>query len=163
LNRLIEQEKSGSHGDPEKEARAWLETLSTIERKRSGFQEITAEGLMSLPELKERLAQLDEEREIAEEALDTLKLQRSRIETLERDAEALLTSYADKMPERLDELYPAERQRIYKMLRLKASLYADGGTKLSGVLVPKECFYAGDITSPPDARAVGSGPSRSST
>ena len=147
LNRLIEQEKSGSREDPEKEARAWLERLSVIERKRSGFQEITAEGLMSLPQLKERLAQLDEEREIAEEALDALKLQRSKLEALERDAEALLTSYAGMIPERLDELHPEERQRIYKMLRLKVSIYADGCTKLSGVLVPKESFYTIGVTS----------------
>jgi hypothetical protein len=56
LRRLIENEKSSLRGDPEKEVNAWLERLSTLERKRRGFHEIAAEGLMGLSELKERLA-----------------------------------------------------------------------------------------------------------
>jgi site-specific DNA recombinase len=79
LTRLIENERSSLRGDPDKEARAWLERLSTLERKRRGFQEIAAEGLMGLPELKERLAELDEEREAAEAALEALKLKRGRL------------------------------------------------------------------------------------
>jgi hypothetical protein len=46
---------------------------------------------MSLSELKDKLTQLNEEREAAEEALEALKLQRDRFEALERDDEALLT------------------------------------------------------------------------
>lgn len=163
LRRLIEQEKSSLRGDPEKEAKAWLEKLSAIERKRSGFQEMAAEGLMSLSELKDKLTQLNEEREAAEEALEALKLQRDRFEALERDAEALLTSYAGMVPEKLGDLYPEERQRVYRMLRLKVSVCVDGGTKISGVLVPKENFYVENITSPPDARPARSVPPRSST
>jgi hypothetical protein len=66
------------------------------------------------------------------------------------------------LPERLDELHPEEHQRIYKTLRLKTSIYADGSTKLSGVLVSKEDFYTVDITSRRGARVVRSEPYRSS-
>ncbi|HKZ26860.1 MAG TPA: hypothetical protein VJ086_03080 [Rubrobacteraceae bacterium] len=61
---------------------------------------------MSLSELKDKLTQLNEEREAAEEALEALKLQRDRFEALERDAEALLTSYAGMVPEKLGDLSP---------------------------------------------------------
>jgi proline iminopeptidase len=36
------------------------------------------------------------------------------------------------------------------MLRLEVSVCVDGGTKISGVLVPKENFYVENISSPPD-------------
>jgi site-specific DNA recombinase len=140
LTRLIESERSSLRGDPDREARAWLERLSTLERKRRGFQEITAEGLMGLSELKERLAELDEEREVAEEALEALKLKRGRLEALERDAEDLLASYAGMVPEGLDALSPEERQRVYKMLHLKVYTYADGGTELEGIFTLRDGF-----------------------
>ena len=63
----------------------------------------------------------------------------------------MLASYVGMVPERLDELWPEKRQRIYKMLRLKVSIYADGCTKLSGVLVPKEGFCTPDVTPRSDA------------
>lgn len=77
---------------------------------------------MSLSELKDKLTQLNEEREAAEEALEALKLKRDRFEALERDDEALLTSYAGMVPEKLGDLFPEERQRVYRMLRLKVSV-----------------------------------------
>jgi site-specific DNA recombinase len=148
LTRLIEDEKRSLRSDPEKETAAWLERLSTLERKRRGFQEIAAEGLMGLSELKERLAELDEERETAEEALEALKLKRSRLEALEQDAETLLTSYASTVPEGLDALSPNERQRVYKMMRLKIYTYAGGGTELDGTFILGDAFYVGNGSSP---------------
>ncbi len=147
LHQLIEQEKSASYGDPEKEARAWLERLSVIERKRSGFQEIAAERLMSISELKQRLVQLDKEREIAEEALETLKLRHSRLEALKQDAETLLSSYAGMVTETLEELPSEKRQRVYKLMRLKVSVCADGSIKINGVFLLQRGFYIENITS----------------
>ena len=149
LTRLIEQEKrSGSRGDPEEEARSWLERLPTIERKRSGFQEIAAEGLMSLSELRERMARLDEEREAAEGALEALRVRRGRLEALERDAEALLSSYSGMVSKELDELSPEEHQRVYKMMRLHVSAHTDGRTEVSGLVLPDgEGFCMEDATS----------------
>jgi Recombinase zinc beta ribbon domain len=147
LNQLIEQEKSASYGDPEKEARVWLESLSVIERKRSGFQEIAAERLMSLSELKQRLVQLDKEREVAEEALETLKLRHSKLEALKQDAETLLSSYAGMVTETLEELPSEKRQRAYKLMRLKVSVCADGSIKINGVFLLQRGFYIENITS----------------
>jgi hypothetical protein len=121
-----------------------------------GFQEIAAEGLMGLAELKERLAELDEEHKTAEEALETLKAKRSTLEALERDADTLLNSYASMVPEGLDALSPEERQRVYKMMRLKVYTHADGGTEVDGTFVMGDDFYAENGSSRPGARPAGS-------
>jgi hypothetical protein len=134
-----------------------------LERKRRGFQDIAAEGLMDLSELKVRLAELDEEREGAEEALEALKLKRGKLEALERDAETLLASYADMVPEGLDALSAEERQRVYKMMRLKIYTYANGGTELNGTFSIGDKFYGENGSSRPDARPARSGLARSCT
>jgi site-specific DNA recombinase len=59
--------RRGLRGSPERRA-ALTKRLRVIAQKRRGFQEQQAEGLMTIPELRERLAELDEEREgIADE------------------------------------------------------------------------------------------------
>ena len=163
LARLIENEKRSLRGDPEQEAKTWLERLSVLERKRRGFQDIAAEGLMDLSELKERLAELDEERGEAEEALEALKFKRSKLEALERDAETLLASYADMVPEGLDALSAEERQRVYKMMRLKVYTYANGRTELNGIFSMGDSFYGENGSSRPAARPARSGRPRSCT
>lgn len=59
---------------------------------------------------------------------------KEKIAVLERDAEELLESYAKAMPERLRELGPEERHRVYSLLRVRAKARCDGGLELSGVL-----------------------------
>jgi hypothetical protein len=45
---MTEQGKAGSQGDPEKEIAMWLEKAAEADRKRSGFQDMAAEGLVTL-------------------------------------------------------------------------------------------------------------------
>jgi hypothetical protein len=47
LERMIELEKSGSHGNPEAAAKAWLDKLAEVDQMRRGFQEQAARGLMT--------------------------------------------------------------------------------------------------------------------
>jgi site-specific DNA recombinase len=60
LERMIELEREGMRGDPEHEAKAWLDKLTEVVRKRSGFQDMAAGGLITLDELRTKLAALDE-------------------------------------------------------------------------------------------------------
>ena len=57
-----------------------------------------------------------------------------RIETLERDANTLLESYAVMMPESLGALVAEERHRIYRMLRLRIQASPDKTLEAEGVL-----------------------------
>ena len=127
LERLIEDERKAARGNSAREAEVWARKLSEVERKRSAYQDQQAEGLITLDELRTKLGALEETRTTARRELAALKESRERIEDLERDADALLEDYASMVPEALD-----ERHRVYKMLRLGVTLYADGLAEIAG-------------------------------
>jgi site-specific DNA recombinase len=133
LDRMIELERQGLRGDPDREAKVWLEKVSEVDRKRSGFQDMAAEGLITLDELKVKLAGLEELRETARWELDALSRRREKIEELERDKDALLETYVGMVPEALDSLTPKEHHFVYKMLRLRVALRPDAPAEVSGV------------------------------
>lgn len=94
LEKMIELECEGLRGDPDREAKAWLEKLAEIDRKRSGFQDMAAEGLITFDELRAKLADLDETQATARHELEVLQRRREHLESLERDKETLLDNYA---------------------------------------------------------------------
>ena len=53
-------------GDPERDAQIWLRKLEEADRKRAGYQDMAAEGLITFDELRAKLAALEETRETAE-------------------------------------------------------------------------------------------------
>jgi hypothetical protein len=66
MNALTEQRRSEMRGDPEREARAWLERLGEGEQERRGYLRLAAKGRMSDAELDGVLAELEETRQTAE-------------------------------------------------------------------------------------------------
>ena len=70
---MVELERKNVRSDPEREAKVWLDKLVEAERKRSGFQDMAAEGLITFDELREKLASLEESRRVAEEELKAWK------------------------------------------------------------------------------------------
>jgi site-specific DNA recombinase len=139
LEAMIEGERKGMHGNPERETKAWLEKLAEVERKRSGYIDLAADGIMDRGELQEKLAALEETRETSRRELETLRGRQEQLEELERNKDALLESYAGIAPEALNTLLPDERYRIYGMLRLKVVARADGGLEVSGALGENVC------------------------
>jgi flagellar motility protein MotE (MotC chaperone) len=134
LERMIELEREGMRGDPEREAKAWLEKLSELDRKRSAYQDQQAEGLITLDELRAKLSNLEETRTTAQEELEALRGRRERIEELERDRDVLVERYAGMVPEALDALSPKERHHVYKLLKLRVRVDVDGTLEVDGVL-----------------------------
>ena len=130
LEKLIEDERKALRGNPAREAEVWAKKLAEV--KQSAYQDQQAEGLITLDELRTKLAALEETREAARRELVALKDRRDWIEDLERDAETLLEHYARMVPEALDNLTPEERHRVYKMLRLNAIMYRDGRVEITG-------------------------------
>ena len=59
---------------------------------------------------------------------------RKRLESLERDKETILNTYAGLAPEALASLDPEERHQLYKMLRLKVAVNLDGTLEIGGDL-----------------------------
>jgi cell division septum initiation protein DivIVA len=132
LERVVEEERLGIRGNPEQEAKAWLDKLDEVDRKRSGFQDMAAEGLITLDELRTKLAGLEEMHATAERELDALGSHREKLEALEQDKGAILETYAQMAPEALDSLTPEERHQFYRMLRLCVVVQPGGQTQVSG-------------------------------
>jgi site-specific DNA recombinase len=132
LKVMIEKERAVLRGDPEGEAKAWLDKLAEADRMRRGYQEQAAQGYMTLDELGETLNDLEKTRETARLELAVLEGRRKRLEDLQQDANTLLESYAAMVPEALGALSPGERHRVYKMLRLKVSARLDGTLGVTG-------------------------------
>jgi site-specific DNA recombinase len=148
LERLIEEERAQAYGDPNREAREWADRIIAVGRKRSGFQNMAAEGLITFDELRAKLAELEEDRETAQRELETLARRQRRIERLEEDAEEVMRSYAGMLPENLRTLDPKERHEVYRMLRLRVAAYPDGTLLASGALGEADHVYTSETTSP---------------
>ncbi len=136
IDRMIELEK-GTRGDPGKEAGRWAEKLAEVDRKRARYQEMAAGDLITLDELRARLAELEETRGIAERELAAVRGQEERVRDMERDRDALVDSLEAMAPEVLDSLTPEERQQWYKLLRLQAAIGADGTVEVSWAGAPQ--------------------------
>ena len=119
---MIEKERSRAAGDPRREAGLWTSKLEQIERKRSGYQDLAAEGLITLDELRSKLGALEKEHSVAKAELQAILQRKEKIATLERDAEFILDSYSSIVPGRMESLGPEERHRIYKLLKSAARL-----------------------------------------
>ncbi len=132
LEGLIEEERRGARGNPNREAEVWAKKLSEAERKRSAYQDQQAEGLITLDELRSKLAALEEARETARRELAALAERRERVEQLEQEANGLLAHYAGIVPKALDALTPEERHRVYRMMRLNVVMSADGLATVTG-------------------------------
>ncbi len=56
LETMIELERwGGRRGDPDREAKAWLEKLTEADRMRKNYQEMAVKGLMTFDELAQEL------------------------------------------------------------------------------------------------------------
>jgi site-specific DNA recombinase len=131
MEHLIEQERSGRNGDPEREVKRWVERIAECDRLRRSFQDQQAAGLMTLDELRERLGELEDTRSLALAEMDALAQHEERVQKLERDRDALLESYAEAVPDALDGLESGERNKLYRMLRLEVTP-SDSGYAVSG-------------------------------
>ena len=148
LEEMIERERAGGRGDPEREISFWLEKAAEAERKRSGFQDMAAEGLITLDELRAKLAGLEETRRAAEVEIEGLRGRLKRVERLEQDRDALLDGYANLIPEALQELGPEKRRLVYAMLRLRIAVEIGGDMEISGVIGAGEILCESGRISP---------------
>jgi hypothetical protein len=134
LTEMLEQERRSFRSDPDQEARAWVSKLADVDRKRSRYQEMAAEGLIDFDELRTKLTALDETRKSARRELEALEVRREKLAGLRYDRDAFLKRYASLVPEALEALNAEERHQLYKMLRLRVTTRDDGTLEMSGVL-----------------------------
>lgn len=128
LERMIEVEREGMRGDPDRGAKTWLEKLAEVSRMRSGYQEMAAKGLITFEELEEKLQDLEETRNTAERELEMLRSH------WERGKDVIVETYASMAPEALANLTPEERHRVYEILKLRVVAQLDGTLEVNGAL-----------------------------
>jgi site-specific DNA recombinase len=139
LDAMIEQERNGHRGDPEKETKLWAEKLAELDRQRARAQEGYLAGAFEINELRAKLAELDDARKTAERELEALRGHDEYLDGLEKDRNALLDSLVDVAPDALDSLTPEERHQAYRMLRLIVSANPDSSLEVTGAFGEALC------------------------
>ena len=134
---MIALQREGTGEDPDREAKAWAEKLAEAVNKRSRYQDMAAEGLITFDELRAKLADLRKTREAAERELEALRNQKEHLEELEKDRDVLLESWAEMVPASLESLSGLERNKIYRMLNLLVTP-APEGYEVSGAFCSME-------------------------
>ena len=135
LDELMERERNGSRGDPDLEARVWLERLAEAESMRAGYQELAAKGLMTIEELGARLEELEATRAgRATTSWTTFVGGPSTSKGWSRTGMRSWSSTPTPCRRNWRRMRPEERNRIYGMLRLQISAHPDGTLEASGIL-----------------------------
>ena len=78
-----------------------------------------------------------------------VKNRSERLEQLERDRDALLSGYAGAIPERLENLSPEDRRRLYKTLKFRLVADPNGNLQAAGVFVVTSGVSEKESTSSP--------------
>jgi site-specific DNA recombinase len=135
--RALERKRKEMRGDPDREARDLLERLEKLERRRSGYIDLAADGDMSGADLRDKLAEVDRARAETEGALRSARGRQETIEEFER-----LWHLAGQLLHMTDGLTfltasPEDRRRLYLALQLRADVDPDGTIRLSGIFDPE--------------------------
>ena len=133
LERMMELERRGAHGNPKREMKSWLDKLAEVDSERRSYIKLAARGTITDLELDEALGDLEETRATAERELAALRNQQEALKALELDRDVLLERYAAIAPEALDSLIPEERHRLYKLLRITVIVQPDTTLEVSGI------------------------------
>jgi hypothetical protein len=133
VDRIIEErKKSALRRDPARESTHWHEELEKVENMRSGYLDQQAEGLISMAELRGKLATLEERRRVAERELGEIARYEERLAELERGLEELTALYREQAREGLDLYTPQDRHNAYRSLGIHVIAHPDGSTELTG-------------------------------
>ena len=135
IEHMIEKERAALHKDSTQDIKSWWAEIERIERMRGGYLDQHAEGVITMGELKSKIARIQERREIAEQELEKLTHHQERVAKLVREAEALLEHCRLQAREGLDLFTPEDRHGAYKALRIKVIAHGDGVAELTGSAV----------------------------
>ena len=134
LEEMIRQEEKSLSRDPRKQTEIWRTRIFEANEKRRRYQEMAAEGLIDFGELREKLFELDEQKELAEREIEALQGREQRLDQMRRDKDDLLDELVAMTPRLIDELPSEERVRIYETLGLRVTSGEDGTLEITGDL-----------------------------
>jgi hypothetical protein len=125
INKMLDEMKTLTSRSPGDDEESWLTKLAELESQEERLLDLYLEGKLEVSRYESRVSQLKHSRKTIEEELGRIRDRTAHIERLEHDRDALLSYYSRLAVERLDELEPEERNRIYRMLGLTVLAHED--------------------------------------
>src|SRR5918998_3012974 len=154
INKMLDEMKVLASRSPGDDEESWLKKLAELESQEERLLDLYLEGKLEVSRYESRVSQLKHSRKTIEEELGRIRDRTAHIERLENDRDALLSYYSQLAVERLDELEPEERNRIYRMLGLTVLAYED--KKLEARWAFDAVLCGDNVTLPPgDCRTAG--------
>ncbi len=129
----LERRRAG-RGDPRKRERALVGKIAELDRRRRGYQDQQAEGLMTLPELRDRLGGLEKERKEAEAALAETRERRGDEDAVREVVDLIWSRQAQIRAGELARLRPEDRRRVLIGAMVKARIDREGNVSVTGML-----------------------------
>lgn len=135
-------------GDPDREARDLHKRLQKLDRRKSGYLDLAADGDMSRADLRTKLDEVEEQREGLQKALREAEARQKALREPEAGYERL-ESLLDMDAERLDRCSAEDRWRIYRALELEVHIGEDRSVRVSGAFSP-EAYLLDVLQDDPD-------------
>jgi site-specific DNA recombinase len=113
--------------DPSAESATWAKVIEDCARKRSGYLDLAADGVLSRDELTDKLRTLDTTRSAAETKLEDARAGESRLEELRATKRGILGAYAHGILYDGIRYFDSKmRHDIYDALGLRVTVEIDG-------------------------------------
>ena len=109
------------------------EIAGRLERRRSGYLDLAADGDIRGEELRHKLSEIDDQRDVARKALREAKDREETIRKLQRDREIMFRRFSAMRGMDLRSLDPENRRRVLQALRLCVEIDKRGDARISGV------------------------------
>ncbi len=119
------------HGDLSSQTRL-TESLAKLDRRRDGYLDQQAEGLITMEELKGKLASVAEQREAIQGELDSAKNKQDQLARLLSMRDMLVDGVRNGFLDKVARDNPEERHALYKRMGLRVELDNNGRPIISG-------------------------------
>src|SRR5829696_6734896 len=122
LEKMIENECGPSATEDEA---PWLKRIAEIDFKQERLLDLRLGGDITPEQFRAKSAELKSARAAAQDQLEASRSRLSRLKDLERGKDALVSHYASLVPVALNELPPADKNKVYEMMHLRVFAHPD--------------------------------------
>ena len=139
---MLENERQSA--TMEADEASWLKRIAEIQAKQERLLDLHLEGDVTTEQFRAKSAELEDARTAAKDQLEAARSCLRRLKDLERSKDALISHYASLVPQGLAELWPEEKNRVYKMMRFHVFAHRDGSLSAEwgcNVLTTPRCSF----------------------
>jgi hypothetical protein len=129
----VERRKAQLRGDPDREAMTLAGRLAKLERRRSGYLDLAADGDMTREDLRAKLAEVESQSRELKDALRSAQDRQEAIQKLQRERGIVFRQFSAMRDIDLRCALGEERRRVLEGLRVRVELDKDGSARISGM------------------------------